>query len=191
MKKLLPIILALMILLTACGTKTAKVEEAPAQEAIAQTSPEANVDPTSSPKSNALTKEKYIESLDPYLEKQGYTTIGSITPSAYDDDKGVTGYTYKMCPGFTLILYENNETKELVHMYMSIDKDIISVEDIAFFGFLSSMEIKWLEGENSDSIVSGLDLVTISKDHVNSIDGNFSYSYIVTGSKVMFSAVPR
>lgn len=189
MRKLLPLALALLLLLAACGNA------APAQSPSPTPTPTATATPTPTPSAVptlGFSKEDYISAIDNHCTNKGFTTIGSGEQSVVDSDSTKTSFGYAPCQDFFLFLEENNATKELSNISMQVDKRKISYDNMKYFGFVSSMTIYELEGDNAEKIIEALHLTEVSSDAVNSAFSTyFSYSYIIDGDSVALIISPQ
>lgn len=193
MKKLLPMTLGLIIMLTACGSKAANVEPSPTPSPTASVAPASPTPPPSAVPTLGFTKEDYISAVDTYLKPQNYTTISSITPTMPGgDNEGITSYAYSMAPGFSLILSEDTASKNLTQIFITADKNLISSADMVGYGLTCFASIYQLEGDGGDSIISKLNMTSNTPDPVNLATGAYcSYSYMIDDPLTMFQVLPE
>lgn len=195
MKKLFPIILALMILLTACGTNAVKIDTSPSPDPSNLAAPDSSISTENtnlSVSTFGINKETYIVETDKNLSDDSYTTIASVNPSEISSEENQTAFSYTLCPGFTLFLYEDNSTKELTKISMQVDQSVTSYEDLTFLGNVIAITINILEGDNGEAIIDELKLSEVSKDAINVTDSeNAIYSYVIDSDLILFQVIPR
>jgi len=188
MRKLLPLVLALLLLLSACGIVKPTSSPFTSQSTV----PESQTVTENTNDSFRVTKEKYISTIDEQSAKYEFIAIASVTPSIVESDDIKSTFAYPLCPGFTLYLDEDNSTKELLNISMHVDRREISIDNVTYFGFVCTVTAHALDGSNGKAIIDKLNTTDVSKDTINSVDSEyFSYSYIVDGDSVIYSVTPR
>lgn len=191
MKKLLPIIITLLILLAACGTIAPEVSLSPSPTSTAtveSVSPSASTSTVAEPTVATLTKDEFVGMMDKLLEEQGFLKLSSGTPFSEDLGTGTTAYGYVPVPNVSISLYESNNTKNLTGIFMTVNTSGITKESLNYFGYANAITINGLEDEIGAAAVDAqLNMSNITESSINYAESdNCSYTYMVDGTQLMF-----
>lgn len=203
MKKLLPTVLALMLILTACGTKAAEITSSPSHSPAATLSPSPKMSATPvSPSSSQLVAMKKVTSevrqptfcvllsdygsvINPWLSANGFKTINYDSLKNYEvsDQKC---YQPNIAKGLVIALYTPPNSNELTQIVYRLDLDAADKNTQKAFFDIAKATIYGLNYDKAEQILTALDCesTTDGIDEEISADQS-SYAYSVDANIVM------
>ena len=196
MKRFLPIVIALIVLLTACSkTNNEKLSSTPSPTPTPSVGPELTamnkvVSEDGTPAIGVLLSD-YISAIDPWITEDGYKSLTNYNDSAYEfgTDKA---YTICPAPGLFINIYTSIKTEEINQLVYWLDLNTADANTKKAFQDIVKETVYGLDFETADSILTNLDFNNSSEEIENICDSDIeTYIYSVDSKSIKFYVLPK
>jgi len=197
MKRLLPLIIAMIILLTACFNSKGNNTGTPIQSPTPTPSPGPELTSIDKFKSNdgqstlGVLVSDYISALDPWITSQGYHSLTSYGDISYEYG---TDRAYTICPtpGLFLNIYASVENDRINQLVYWLDKKSADENANGAFYDIVKATVYGLDYDTAESILTNLDYHNTNEGVENICEsGQISYIYSVDASTIKFYVLPQ
>lgn len=183
------LVFALLLTLAACGNSGAYIPIASASPTSASSS--ITLWQTGTAAFN-LSRQTYIDTVDPFLEENGYTQLSAMEPTESEAKSDIIGeyisYSYPLDDGTKLYLYDSVKTGDLIFILFYADTS--KAAGLLEYRYLIGLTEKALGG--ATAIDDALNLSNTTEDGVTTANGiSAIYVYIVTGHQLQLSIMPQ
>ncbi|MCI1958150.1 MAG: hypothetical protein LKJ25_00825 [Clostridia bacterium] len=202
--------LAVMLMLSGCGTSVPSNSSAVPSQASASSAVSSQLKVTSTqtttssplvksssatfPKQTTdlgITVDSLVSFANPIFEKGGFGKLSEKSINKETLDDGTFAVEYELNPNVDLIFYENEDGKNITNICVFYSKGNINKENLKAFIYSNVFLENYFESGDIDSINDKLNLDNITENNIASANGeNVSFSYIVDDNYLNFLVSP-
>ena len=195
MKKLLPLIIAMILLLTACFNSKQNDIQEQAPSPTPSPGPELvsinKIETDANNSALGVLFSDYISALDPWVTAGGYKSLTCFSDSAYEfgDEKA---YTICPAPGLFLNVYSSVKNQELNQLVYWLDTNSADENTREVFFQLVKATVYGLDYEKAETILADLDYRNSAIELENLVNSEHEcYIYSVDSKSLKFYVLPQ